>query len=135
DGAGLQLPACDPEELLVLLLLGVEEGDVEDVVDRRERLETVARNEFGPRLEAGVGDVAAPRVDLGQVVLEREDAATEVADARGEPDRRVPARAADLEHLAVSLRRNEGEEELACRPRDLARALVARDVLLSFAGV
>src|SRR6266536_4463055 len=38
DRPGLQLPASDLEQLLVLLLLGVEEDDVEDVVDRGKGL-------------------------------------------------------------------------------------------------
>ena len=122
DGARLDLGTCELEQLLVVLLLGVEEHDVEDVVDGRERLEGVALEQVGPLLEAGLGDVPAPRVDLQRVVLEREHAAAEPADAGGEPDRRVAARAADLEHLAVGLRRDEREEEAARRRRDGAGA-------------
>ena len=62
---------------------------------------------------------------LRGIVLEREHAAAEIADAGGEPDRRVAARAADLEHLAVRLRRDQREEELPGRRRDLARAQLA----------
>src|SRR5207302_9950595 len=55
-------------------------------------------------------------------VLEREHLAAEDASSGGEPDRRVTTRAADLEHLAVVLRRREGEEEPARRRGDGARA-------------
>src|SRR5262249_8119449 len=86
-------------------------------------------------LEAGLGDVRAPRLALARVVLEREDAAAEVPHARGEPDRRVAARAADFEHLAVGLRRGQRVEELPGRRRDLACPELARDVLLALAAV
>src|SRR5207253_2084239 len=46
----LDLAARELEELLVLLLLGVEEDQVEDVVDRRQRLEGVALDDLGPVL-------------------------------------------------------------------------------------
>ena len=84
-------------------------------------LERVALDQLRPVLEPRVGDVPAPRLALARVVLERENAAAEVPDAGGEPDRRVAPRAADLEHLAVRLRRDEREEELSRRRRDLAR--------------
>src|SRR5436190_505743 len=135
DRAGLDLRTRELEELLVLLLLGVEEDRVEDVINRGQGLEGVSRQQFGPVFETGFGDVAAPGVDLRRVVLEREDPPTEVADAGGEPDRGIAARAADLEHLAVGLRRDEREEELAGGARDLACALLARDALLALAGV
>ena len=78
---------------------------------------------------------APPGLALARVVLEREDAAAEVADAGGEPDRRVAARAADLEHLAVGLRRDEREEELPRRARDLARRAARGDAGLALAAV
>src|SRR5207245_2420153 len=53
-----------------------------------------------------------------RIALEREHAAAEVAHAGGEPDRRVPAAGADLEHLAVGLGRDQGEEELPRRSFD-----------------
>ena len=65
-------------------------------------------------------------LDLRRVVLEREDVTAEVPDAGGEPDRRVAARAADLEHLAVGLRRDEREEEAAGGRLDLAETRWAR---------
>ena len=61
----LDLPAGELEEPLVVLLLGVEEDDVEDVVDRGQRLERVALDQLGPVVEAGLGDVAAPGLALG----------------------------------------------------------------------
>ena len=114
------------EEPLVVVLLGVEEDDVEDVLDRRQRLERVALDELGPLVEPGVGDVPPPGLALRRVVLEREHAAAEDPRAGGEPDRRVPARAADLEHLARVLRRDEREQEPPGRRRDRPRALLAR---------
>ena len=44
-----------------------------------------------------------------------------------QPDRRVAARAADLEHLAARPAGAEREEEGAARRRDLERALVVRE--------
>ena len=78
-------------------------------------------------LDARLLDVALPRLHLGRVVLEREDAPAQIADACGEPDRGVAARAAELEHLAVGLRRDEREEEAAGRRLDLPRALLRRE--------
>ena len=52
-----------------------------------------------------------------------------------EPDRGVPARAADLEDLAVPLRRDEPEQELAGRPRHLAGSLLTGDTLLPLLGI
>ncbi len=72
---------------------------------------------------------------LLRVGFEREHAAAEVADARGEPDRRITARAADLEHLAVGLRRDEREEEAAGRLRHRARAHRCRQSLLALCRV
>jgi hypothetical protein len=115
--------------------LGVEEDHVEDVVDRRQRLEGISRDQLGPLIEAGLRDVSAPGIDLRLVVFERKHAAAEVAHARREPDRRVPARTTDLEDFAVGLRRHEGEEEPAGRARDLASALFTRNALLTLAGV
>ena len=71
-------------------------------------------------------DVLPPRLDLARILLEREDAPAEVPDSGAEPDRRVAARPADLEHLARGLRRDEREEEPAGRGRDGPRALHAR---------
>ena len=47
----------------------------------------------------------------------------ELADGGAEPDRRVAARAADLEHLAAGPAGGEGVEERAARRRHLERAL------------
>ena len=76
-----------------------------------------------------------PRLDLGRVVLEREDAPAEIPDPGREPDRGVAARAAELEHLAVGLGRDEREEEAAGRRLDLARALLGREPALTLGGV
>src|SRR5581483_7204232 len=43
------------------------------------------------------------------------------------PDRRVPARAADLQDLAAGLRRDEREQELPGRRRDCPRAPLLRE--------
>ena len=113
------------EQRLVLLLLRVEEDDVEHVVDLGQRLESVALDQIRRVVEPGLGDVPPPRFALRRIVLERENTAAQMPDARGEPDGRVAARAADLEHLAVGLRGDEGEEELsrACaRPAATAAA-------------
>ena len=91
--------------------------------------------QLGPLLEARLLDVTTPGLDLRRVVLEREDAPAEIADARGEPDRGVAARAADLEHLAVGLRRDEREEEAARRRLDLPRALLGGEAALPLGGV
>src|SRR5205085_379588 len=72
---------------------------------------------------------------VGSACRAREDAAAEVAHARREPDRRVAARAADLEHLAVGLRRDEREEEPAGRGLDRPRAQLARDAFRPLARV
>src|SRR5262249_57940806 len=95
---------------------------VEDVVDPGQRLVRIALEELGRVREAGLLDVRSPRLDLRRVVLEREHAAAEVPYAGGEPDRRVAARAADLEHLAVGLRSDECEQELPGGTGDRARA-------------
>src|SRR3954469_9280737 len=131
----LELLAREPKQFLVVVLLGVEEDEVEHVVDPGQLLECVALGELRPFLEARVSDVAAPRVDLRRVVLERQDAPAEMADFGGEPDRRIAAGAADLEHLAVGLRRDEREEEAAGRRLDLARALLGREAAFALGGV
>ena len=135
ERARLDLVAREPEQLFVVVLLGVEEDDVEHVVDLRQQLERVALAQLGPLLEARLLDVATPGLDLRRVVLEREDAPAEVADPGREPDRGVAARAAELEHLAVGLRRDEREEEAAGRRLDLARALLGREAALPLGGV
>ena len=81
----------------------------------------VALDQLGPFVQPGLGDVAAPGLALRGVVLERDDAAAEDPRAGGEPDRRVAARAADLEHLAPGLRRDEREQEAPGGRRHRAR--------------
>src|SRR5439155_12885274 len=109
--ARLELLAGETEELLVLLVRRVEEDHVEDVVDHGQRLAHVAFQELGRLLEPRVGDVAAPVGDAFVVTLQREHSAAEIAHTRRQPDRRVPVATPDLEHLAVGLRRADGEEE------------------------
>ena len=67
SAAGLDLAAREREVAFVVLLLGVDEDDVEDVLDLRERLVRVALDELRPLLEARVCDVRAPRLDLLRV--------------------------------------------------------------------
>ena len=76
-----------------------------------------------------------PGLGLQRVGLQREDAPAEVAEAGGEPDRRVAARSSDLQHLAVRLGRDQVEEELPRRPRDLPGAKLPSDTLLALRGV
>src|SRR5262249_55577802 len=59
----------------------------------------------------------------------------ELADARSEPDRGVAPRPAELEHLAVGLRRDEREEEAAGSRLDLARPELGREAALPLVGV
>ena len=85
--------------------------------------ERIALDQLRPLVEPRVGDVRPPGLALDGIVLEREQSSSEKPRPRGEPDRRVAARAADLEHLDTGLRGSECEEEAAGRRRDLARAL------------
>jgi hypothetical protein len=107
------------EQPLVVLLLRVQKDQVEHVVDRGQGVERIALDEVRPILQARISDVRAPGGDLVRVVLQRQHAAAQVPDAGREPDRRVAARAADLQHLAVRLRSDECEQELPCAARDL----------------
>jgi hypothetical protein len=92
----------------------------------------VALDELGPLGEPGVLDVPAPGLDLRRILLQREDAPAEVADAGGEPDRGVAARAADLEHLAACRVGDEREEEPPRRRRDGPRPLHGAEPALAF---
>src|SRR3954454_17435706 len=87
----LDLLAREPEQLFVVVLLGVEEDDVEHVVDPWQQLERVPLAQLRPLVEARFLDVAAPGLDLRRIVLEREDAAAELTHARGEPERGIAA--------------------------------------------
>src|SRR4051794_23328493 len=135
ERARLDLLAREPEQLFVVVLLRVEEDDVEHIVDLWQQLERVALAQLCPLFEARLLDVAAPGLDLLRVVLERQDTTAEVADPRGEPDRRVAPRPAELQHLAVGLRRDEREEEAARRRLDLTRALLGRETALPLRSV
>ncbi len=135
DATRLDPLARELEELFVVVLLGVEEHDVEDVVDPRQQLERVSVAQLGPLRQARLLDVAAPGFDLRRVVLERQYAPAEIADPGGEPDRGVATRTPELEHLAVGLRRDEREEEAARRRLDLACAQLGREPALPLDGV
>src|SRR5687768_4355576 len=93
QAAGLDALPGEPEVGLVLGLGGVEEDDVEDVVDPRQNLERIALDEVGPALEAGLANVLAPARRRRQVSLEGQHATAQVADAGAEPDARVAAAA------------------------------------------
>ena len=67
-------------------------------------------------------------LELHRVCLERGDVAAVSADGGPEPDRRVAAGAADLEHLAAGPAGAEGVEERPARRLDLERALLDREV-------
>jgi hypothetical protein len=58
-----------------------------------------------------------------------EDPTAEVTNPRAQPDRGITPRAAELEHLAAGLRRDEAEQEAAGRRRHRARALLGRQAL------
>src|SRR3954468_3749492 len=72
ERAGLELRQSQVEQLLVVAFLGVEEDDVEDVVDRGHSLLRVSFDQFGPVLEPGLGDVSPPSLDLARILLDRE---------------------------------------------------------------
>jgi carbon monoxide dehydrogenase subunit G len=135
ESTRLELLPREPEQLLVVVLLCVEEDDVEHVVDCRQELECVALAQLGPLLEARLLDVASPRFRLRRVVLERQDAAGELTNSCAEPDRGVAAGTAELEHLTIGLRRDEREEETACRHLDLTSALLGRKAALALGGI
>src|SRR5436190_8102642 len=115
ERAGLELWPSELEQLLVELVGGVQEDDVEHVVDHRQRLEGVSFDELRGLLEAGLCDVVPPVGDALVVALEREHAAAEMATRRCEPDRRITPPGTDLEHFAVGLRRANREQEAPCR--------------------
>jgi hypothetical protein len=83
ESACLQLRARKLEQALVIVLLGVEEADVEDVVDSAQRRESVPLDELGRYGEPGLGDVLPPGGRLGRVGLEREYAPSQQAGPRG----------------------------------------------------
>src|SRR5262249_12496419 len=84
---------------------------------------------------ASRGDVRAPGVALGRVVLERHDAAAEVADAGAEPERGIAARAANLQYVAARIVRDEPEQEAACGRRDRPGPHLARKALCALEPV
>ena len=100
-----------------------------------ELIDGVGLDQLDPVFEACLGDVLAPPPCGLRILLDRDHAPAEVADSGAEPDRRVPARAADLEHLARGLGSDEAEEELPGRRRDRPRALLGRKLLPSFLGI
>ena len=70
DPARVQLRPREPEQQLVVVLPGVEEDDVEAVLELGQDLLRVTLDELRPFLEAGVGDVPAPRLDLAGLLLQ-----------------------------------------------------------------
>ena len=74
--------------------------------------------EIGPLLESRLRDVGAPGSHLREIVLQGRQMTAEVAHPGRQPEARVAARGADLEHLTVPLWRHEPEEELSCRAGD-----------------
>ena len=74
DAAGPDAGPHELEEPLVVVLLGVEEDDVERLLEVAQRREGVARDELGAVGEARFGDVRPPRLDLAWVALERDSA-------------------------------------------------------------
>ena len=66
--------------------------------------------------------------------FERGHVPAELADGGAEPDRRVAARAADLEHLAAGTPGGKRVEERAARRRHLERALRDGKVASLLAG-
>jgi SAM-dependent methyltransferase len=135
EPAGLEQRPRQREERLVVVLLGVQEHEVEDVSSLAQRREGVPFDELGPLLEPRIRDVPAPGCGLLGIVLERDEATAEYPSSRGQPDRRVAARAADLEHLDPRLCRREREEEAPGRPLHLARAPLARQAGPALGGV
>ena len=123
------------EERLVVVLLGVEEHEVEGVLRRAERFERIALDQVGPLVEAGVRDVRAPGLAFRRVVLERRQPTSQHAGSSGEPDRRVAARGADLQHLDSRLARSDCEEKAAGRRRDLPRPLHGRQPRLTLGRI
>ena len=115
---GVDQAADELEVALVLVLLRVDEDDVEDVLEGRERLERVALDQLRPLLEPGLGNVGAPVGGDLRIALQRDDAPAQEPRGGGEPDRRVRAAGADLEHLAVGLRGDDREEKTAGRRLD-----------------
>jgi hypothetical protein len=97
--ARLDLRPRASEVLLVVGLFRVDEDDVEDILDRRDKLERVPLEELDPFAQAGRGDVLPPERSRRRVVLDRKDAPTEIANSGPEPDARIAARPADLQDL------------------------------------
>ena len=70
EGARLDLGPGELEEPFVVVLLGVDEDDIEDVIDLREGLEGVAFDQLGRLFQPGLGDVSAPGLGLQRIGLE-----------------------------------------------------------------
>jgi hypothetical protein len=102
------LSAGVPEIVLVVFLLRVDEDDVEDVLHLVQDVQRIPLDQLHPVLEPDLGDVLAPATGRLRIPLDRNDAPAQVSGPTAEPDRGVPARAADLQHLACGL----GSDEL-----------------------
>ena len=121
-----------------------------DGVDGPTRVE-YAGNEVGPgyfetmgiRLVRGRDFTGADRGAAARVVVINEEFArryfkdldAEDAGGRGEPDRRVTARSADLEDLAAGVRRDEREQEPSRIRADGERTLGVGNILITLALV
>ena len=93
---------------------------------RVERRERVALDQSSPSRQGRRPQRCAARPRTSRVALERHHVPSDDPRAGGEPDRRVAAGAAELEHLAPGLRRDEREQEPPGGRRDLPRAQLGR---------
>ena len=126
DPARLEQRSGQGEEALVVGLLRVEEDEVEDVLGPAQGRVGVALDELRPLLEPCLGDVPPPGGAARSGSPRARRPALQHARPRREPDRRVAARATDLEHLDTRLRRREREQEATGARPHLARALRRR---------
>src|SRR5215831_10790669 len=122
EAAHLEERTRQREERVVVLLLGVEEDEVEGVLGLAQHLEGVPFRELGPVVEPRAGDVRTPCAALLGVMLDRDDAPRLDTCPRREPDRRVAARAAKLEHVDARLGGCQREQEATRRRLHLPRA-------------
>ena len=123
-----------PRELevrLVVVLPGVDEHDVEALLERRELASASPSSISAHSSRPASAMFRLPRLDLARVELERHDPPAEDARRGGQPDRRVAARAADLENLAAGVGRDEREQESARLRPDGQRALGVRHIVLT----
>ena len=72
--------------MLVLRLLGIDEDDVEDVLELMEDVERVRLDQLHPFLEPGSAYVPTPAGGRLGIALDGEDAPAEITNAGAEPD-------------------------------------------------